>query len=64
MSTAPQSGGTANVPNTIFVEYLAAMEAAGFPPAKVAALRKTLLEMPDFSENAIRQALMAEESVP
>ena len=48
----------------IFAAFLETAGTAGLPPAKIAALRKTLLEHPDFSEEAIRNALAAEETVP
>jgi hypothetical protein len=64
MSSTPESHSTADVPSKIFAAFLEAIETAGLPTAKVAALRKTLLEHPDFSENAIRSALAAEENVP
>lgn len=64
MPSAPEPHRTADVPTKIFTEFLEKIEVAGLPPAKRAALRKTLLENPNFSDEAIRNALMAEETVP
>ncbi len=64
MAATPSSHLTADVPTQIFAAFLEAVAGAGLPVAKVAALRKALLERRDFSERAIREALAAEESVP
>jgi hypothetical protein len=64
MSSTPEAQRTADVPAKVFAAFLKAAEAAGLPAAKVAALRATLLDHPDFSENALRNALSAEVSVP
>ena len=64
MSTAPTPEGAHDVPAQVFQNFLQALGKAGAAADLVDRLRKTLVEDRVFSERALRQAVLGEESQP
>jgi hypothetical protein len=56
--------GTADVPTQVFEKYLQALSAAELPPHVIARLRKTLLLDKNFTERALKEAILSEEPLP
>lgn len=54
--------GTRDVPAQIFEEFLRSLGSAGVSVELIARLRKTLLEDRIFSEGALKEAILSEES--
>lgn len=55
--------GAPDVPIQIFEEFLQALGSAGASASLVAHLRKTLLEDKAFTEHALKEAILSEESL-
>ena len=55
---------TSDVPAQIFEAVLVALAETKVEADKIARLRKTLIEDANFTEQAIRSAVMSEENVP
>ena len=64
MSTVPTHEGTPDVPAQVFQNFLQALGEVGAAADLVARLRKTLIEDRAFSERALKQAVLGEESQP
>ena len=55
---------TSDIPVQVFEAVLKALSEKGMAAEKVAALRKVLIEDRNFSEAALRAAVLSEENVP
>ncbi len=64
MTTSSKVDGTPDVPVQVFEKFLQALGGAGASAQLVARLRKALLEDKTFTERALKEAVLAEESVP
>lgn len=64
MTTSAAKEGTPDVPAQVFKKYLEALESAGASVELVARLSKTLLVDRTFTEIALKEAVLGEESVP
>jgi hypothetical protein len=64
MTTSPASKGTSDVPGKVFEKFLQALNDAHAPAELVARLRKTLFEEKKFTERALKEAVLPEESLP
>jgi hypothetical protein len=61
--TAPPTEGMPDVPTQVFEQFLQALEENGVSAELVARLRKTLLEEKTFTEGALKDAVLKEESL-
>jgi hypothetical protein len=64
MTTSPTVEGTTDVPTQVFEKFLQALEGSGVSAELIARLRKTLLEDKAFTERALKEAVLAEETLP
>jgi len=64
MTTALIAEGTRDVPTQVFQKFLQALGEAGAGVELVVRLQKTLIEERAFSERALKQAVLGEESQP
>ena len=63
MTTLPTLPAS-NVPSKIFETFLQALAKEGIAEDTISRLRKTLLENPDLSERALKNAFSPEETLP
>jgi hypothetical protein len=63
MTTEPGQDKTSDVPKQVFEGFLQALGGAGASAELVARLRKTLLEEKKFTEPALKEAVLPEESL-
>lgn len=64
MTEPPTTAGATEVPTQVFEKFLEALAGAGLPADLVARLRKTILEEKDFTDRALKAAVLAEEPLP
>ncbi|MBL7130594.1 MAG: hypothetical protein ISS45_04220 [Candidatus Omnitrophica bacterium] len=64
MTTSSIKEGESDVPAQVFKKFLEALVSAGASVELVARLSKTLLEDRTFTEIALKEAVLGEESVP
>jgi hypothetical protein len=64
MNEPATTAGTPDVPAEVFARYLDALAAAGVSVGLVARLRKILIEEQNFTERALKAAVLGEEPRP
>jgi hypothetical protein len=62
MMATSTSEGTRDVPARVFERFLQSLEQSGESVELVGRLRKTLLEDKTFTDRALKEAILAEES--
>jgi len=63
MMTNSRQKASSDVPKQVFEKFLEALSSAGASTELVDRLRKTLLDDKKFSERAIKEAVLPEESL-
>ena len=63
MTTSPTNDGIQDVPAQVFKRFLEALKGAGASDELIARLNRTLLEDKVFTETALKEAVLGEESV-
>ena len=64
MTVSPGKEKVQDVPDQVFKKFLEALQGSGASAQLVARLSKTLLEDKAFSDVALREAVLGEESIP
>lgn len=64
MITSPTKEGIPDVPTQVFEKFLEDLRDTGVSVDLVARLRKTLLEDKKFTEHALKEAVLPEETPP
>jgi hypothetical protein len=64
MTTSFTREGSSDIPTQVFKKFLEALVSSGASTELVARLGKTLLEDRTFTEIALKEAVLGEESVP
>jgi hypothetical protein len=64
LTSSPTADGTPDVPTQIFEKFLQALEGAGQSAEIITRLRKALLEDQAFTENALKKAVLGENTLP
>lgn len=62
MTAPPIPTETVDVPSQVFRAFVESLEKAEVPAEFIARLRLTLLEKPDFSETALKSAVLGDET--
>lgn len=61
MTTSPEIGATADIPEQVFEKFLKALKDTSVSPELIIRLRKALLEDKAFTDRALKAAVLGEE---
>ena len=63
-TSSTASGSTTDIPTQVFEQFLQALHGAELRPEMIARLHKTLLQDKNFTEHALKDAVLSEEPLP